>query len=321
MQTDIATHPRIAELRARRKQLAERLLDVVEEARHIKEHINPALVHAYDANFRTLEITLQQKTLQAAEIGRREELFRLKIERGEKLNDKLIAFVHGVVDREFARVHKRLREAFDMDSKERERAARKRMKLAEDEGEVARMYRSIVKKLHPDLQTPQTAQAPSSQSPSNQASSSQYWQTVQDAYKNGNVQQLRTMYEIVCMADEQGDFTELASAEEYLRAEITRLARRVHSEETKLKNLQTSEPYTLKDNIDSEAWRAQETKRLEHDIAERERDIERSAAFLASVNAGDWEQGVDGRSNADKRAERAELFNDDFMENTYFGSR
>lgn len=325
----ILAHPLLAELRARRKQLSERLLDIVEQARHIKEDINPPIIAEYDRLFRALEITLQRKALEAAEIGRREELFRLKLERGEKLTETMIERVHGIVDREFARVNKRLREAFDMDAHERERSARKRAQKAESEGEVARMYRSIVKKLHPDLHTTEAIQqttqptvpnniTSSNTTPSNEATAEfdRHWQAAQDAYKQRNTQQLRSIYELVCLTEEQQNFTDVPSAEEYLRAEIARLARRVHSEETKLKNLTSAEPYTLKDLIHTAVWQAEERTRLETDIAAKERDIARSQAFLASIYANDWRA-----TPASQEHQRSELFNDDFMENTYFHNR
>jgi hypothetical protein len=317
----ILNHPLIAELRARRKQLSERLLWLVEEAQRIKESVNPPIVAEYDRLFRELEIVLQRKALEAAEIGRREELLRLKLERGEKLSPKMIALVHGMVDREFARVRRRIDEAFNMDKQGRERAARKRARQAESDSEVARMYRSIVKKLHPDVQYPNTllpdnASQHSSAPQDKRTDFEKHWQAAQEAYHHRNTQKLRSIYELVCLTEEQQDFTDVPSAEEYLRAEIARLTRRVHSEETKLKNLTNAEPYTLRDCIGDAAWQDQERVRLEQEIAVKERDIERSKAFLASIHAEDW-QAI----RASDVHQHSEIFNDDFMENTYFGHR
>ncbi len=312
------THPLIAELRQRRKQLSEQLLVVTEEARHIRDTINPSILDMYDKHFRAAEIALQRKTLEAAEVGRREELFRIKLERGEKLTERMIEVVNTMVDREFARIHKRLREVFDMKKNEQEKSAHKRIKQAEEEGEVARMYREVVKKLHPDVasasdSSSSTVQDLGSRNQAPNADFEKFWQNAQEAYKTKNDRQMRSIYEIVCLTEEKDDFTDILSAEEYLRGEISRLARRVHSEETKLKNMKTSEPYTLRDNIKNGQWREQETNRLAENLTQKERDIARSKAFLESISAGQWSQ--------QEKSTKAQFFNDDFMENTYFSAR
>jgi len=310
------THPLLVELRERRKQFSMRLLEVVEEARHIKEHVNPTVLALYEQHFRHLEIALQRKTLASAELTRREELFRLKLERGEKLSAKMIEVVNTMVDREFARVHKRLREAFDMDGHEREREAKRRVKNAESEGEVVRMYREVVKRLHPDVsqQTAAPQQAPQAQQ--HGSDFDKFWHNAQEAYKTRNASQLKTIYELVCLTEERQDFHDMESAEVYLRNEISRLARRLKSEEDKLRNVKTSEPYTLKDCIQEQQWRDEETKRFEQELAAKERDIERAKTFLQSINAGSWHDAPASKDHEDGR-----LFNDDFLENTYFSNR
>jgi hypothetical protein len=145
----IAAHPRIVELRARRAACATRLAEILTEMQHIKNQVLPRLLDDYDTHFRTLEITLQKATLHAAELGRREELFRLKLERGEQLTERMIEVVNTIVDREFARVKKRIRETFDMTAQEREREATDRAER-HNTGDFAKLYRAIVKKLHPD---------------------------------------------------------------------------------------------------------------------------------------------------------------------------
>jgi hypothetical protein len=116
----LAPHPVVAELRKRRTHLVERLGERMREVHRIKETVLPPLFAEYDKHFRTLEIELQQVTLAASELGRREELFRLKLERGEVLSAKMIEVVNTIVDREFARVRKRFYEAFEQTPEERE---------------------------------------------------------------------------------------------------------------------------------------------------------------------------------------------------------
>jgi hypothetical protein len=369
----LSHHPVLQELRARRKELAQRLAALLEEARVIMEVVNPPILDTYDTLFRAAQIQLQKLTVEAAEVRRREELFRLKLERGEKLTPETIKLVHGIVDREFARIRRTVAEALDDAAKGKEQQqAYKRTKSnrkqyggsrtdsqidnaenTERTQELVRIYRAVVKKLHPDTHTYNSARASEHNTVAHLAADQyryhkelseqqstlppefdKFWHQVQEAYKEGNIKRLQSIYDIVCLTEEEqvSDTLDTHSAEEYLRAEIGRLARRVHAEETKLKNLQTAEPYILKDVIHDECWQQQERERLAHDTALKKQDIMRSRAFLDSIHAGldsiHAGQGTDrpvfppndNLSSSDDVADEKN-FQTDFMENTYFSQR
>lgn len=304
----ILSHPHITELRERRKNVLRRLTEVVAEFQHLKDHILPDLVNEYDRHFRTLEIALQKKTLETAELTRREELFYIKLSRGEKLTPKMIEVVNAIVDREFERVKKRLRETLDMTNEEREREASKRMEKHND-SEFASLYRSIVKKLHPD-----TAEGTPFE---------QYWQPAQNAYHTRNMRELQAIHDVVCLAEEEDNFAStlfanVSSAEEYLEEEIARLESRLRNEERRLRDIVNNPPYTLRELMKSPTWVEHECHDIETKIAAKDRDGKRAQAFLASINADStaWD-------NADKPQEikAQEEFANDFMHNTYFNNR
>jgi hypothetical protein len=324
----LAEHPLVAELRERRTALVERLGEIVREVHHVKETVLPPLFAEYDKHFRALEIELQQATLTASELVRREELFRLKLERGEVLSAKMIEVVNTIVDREFARVRKRFREAFEQTGEEREKEATTRntaQNMAESETELVKLYRAIVKKLHPDANTPLTNADVSPEKRVNtplQATVSpvdQFWHSAQEAYKRKNLRDLQAVYDLVCLKEERENFTSGASAEEHLRLEISRLEGRLRVEERKLRDLTTSEPYTLREFLKSPTWRESECKKLSVQITEKQRESERSRVFLASIHA---EAGFEWHDHAKTASEQeAETFKNDFMENTYFNFR
>ena len=307
------------ELRTRRNALLKRLSECVQESRRVQDEVLPAIMQECDKHFRALEIELQKASLNAAELARREELFRTKLERGEKLTPQMIAVVNAIVEREFARMRRRLSEAFSMTNEERETAAKARNKAASvNEQEIAKMYRAIVKKLHPDKQNPH-ANTPQATSEDPSSLFAQFWQTTQNAYEHKNQGDLQTIYDLVCAGSEE-EFSEInvdgtVQQQEYLKAEIMRLEARLRVEERKLRDLTASEPYTLQDLLKSQTWCASEQKRLRNDIQEKQREAERSRAFLASLHA---DMPLPAPSS-EKQEERA--FHNDFMENTYFSSR
>ena len=304
------THPHIAELRNRRKALLERLSGLVGELQELKDKVLPGLLTEYDRHFRALEIALQQQTLQTSEIMRREELFRIKLGRGEKLSEAMITTVNTIVDREFERVKKRFRESFGMSKEEREESATQRSER-HNESEFASLYRSIVKKLHPDaaeLSPQQTG-----------AAFEQFWHSTQEAYKQRNMRELQAIHDVVCMTDESEKFTTLNSTEEYLEAEIMRLESRLRNEERRLREITQNPPYTVRELMKSRTWIESESNAIKAKIAEKERDFKRAKEFLVSLNAdkpSSW-SSVEAPSDAAKQEE----FANGFMENTYFNNR
>jgi hypothetical protein len=314
----IFSHPRIAELRRRRREALERLKQCALNLHRLQESVLPELLDRYDALFREREIALQRATLLAAEIKRREELFRLKLERGERLTEEMITVVHAIVDREFERVKQRQREALDMTAQERERNAADRAQRHND-GDFAKLYRSIVKKLHPD------ADVASSEADVARPRNEQFWHLAQEAYRERNFSALQSIHDIVCeLEDEENNdktpddarWRHYESAEAYLAAEVQRLESRLRNEERKLRDIYNNPPYSLRELMESPTWVESERAALQRQIAAKQREYEQARAFLSSINALQSEHPE--RSSEEQR--RSDFAND-FMENTYFNFR
>jgi hypothetical protein len=310
----IFSHPRIAELRRRRREALERLKQCALNLHRLQESVLPELLDRYDALFREREIALQRATLLAAEIKRREELFRLKLERGERLTEEMITVVHAIVDREFERVKQRQREALDMSAQERERNAAERAQRRND-GDFAKLYRSIVKKLHPDAASSDAAQ------PRNE----QFWHAAQEAYRERNFSALQSIHDIVCeLEDEENNdktpddarWRHYESAEAYLAAEVQRLESRLRNEERKLRDIYNNPPYSLRELMQSPAWVESERAALQSQIAAKQREYEQATTFLSSINALKSEH-----PERSPEEQRRNDFANDFMENTYFNFR
>jgi hypothetical protein len=121
------------------------------------------------------------------------------------------------------------------------------------------------------------------------------------------------------LEEECDDVATGVSAEEILRLEISRLEGRLRVEERKLREMTTSEPYTLRELLTSPTWRDTECKKLKEQIAEKRCDSERSRGFLASIHAN---AGIEWRDHTKTPGEKeAARFKNDFMENTYFNFR
>lgn len=293
----ILTHPTVEKLRRRRQELCSRLADLLEEWRSIREDINPKLLALYDDHFRPLELNIQQRTLEQEQLARREDLFRMKLERGEKLNEHTIRLVNSLVDREFQRMRRHLDEASGTGTP----TSAPKTDGAED---LPKLYRAIVKKLHPDA----------AESRHNDWFQ-KFWNNAQEAYQNKNVERLRSIYDMVCLTEDDA-FSDTASAEEILTQEIERLEGRIASEEKKLTELMNSEPYSLRDALNDPQWLAAHRRALEQELAGIEREIERHTAFLASILGDEWRQYLETPQHKESKS-----FQDEFSSSTYFNNR
>lgn len=294
-------HPDIKRLRAQCIDLRGRLRAAAEEWHHLSTKERPRLTSMYDLYFGDLEKAYQRLSLDDAELFRRIELLSIKVARGEVLTPEIIDYVNRVVDREYERYRRRVREAFDMNSVEREEAARQRAHAPADE-ELVKMYRTLVKKLHPDAV-------------GDQPDLENMWQRVQDAYAERNVSQLRG---ILAMLD--ADVVEETSMDGWdvqrLQREADTLASRLRVEERKLARLRATEPLSIADKIEDGDWRAAHKQELEQRLAAKRKDYDDHRQRYMEITGGKVVPGTDPTKTPDE-----EQRDRDFMENTYFGQR
>lgn len=299
--SNLTHHPEQTELADRFAAAKRGIREALEEWHRLSTVVRPQLNAAYETYFGELERQLQIAAVASSELARRVELLSIKVSRGERLTSEIIRLINTVVDKEYARYHRRLREAFDMTSDERNRAAASRID-ATDDAELVNMYRSLVKKLHPDAT-------------GEDATDSSYWHRVQTAYKDRNVSQLRALLSLVGGIDVDEAHTASWDLERWQR-EVETLERRRDVEERKLRRLRSQEPFVHEAELDNESWRASHTRELQLAINEKEREIAENREHYRELTGGDVPTGTDVTKTKDEQT-----FEEDFMKNTYFGQR
>lgn len=299
----ILSHPVIQRLRKERLELSTYLGSLLEEWRVVREEINPKLFALYDQHFRTFEIELQRKTVEEKKLARHEELFRMKLERGEQLTPHAVRLINALVDKEFQRLQWQVHDILDAE----DHAAQQQKPVAQPVQDIAKLYRSIVKKLHPD-----TA------SGVDDAQYNKFWTGAQEAYKTRNAERLHSIYEMVCASEEPtfDSFDTFDLVEEALYREIERLESRILSEEKKLNSLKESDPYCLRESLYDEQWLAQHRARLESELCTIENNIAQHTAFLNSILGNNWQENT-----ALPGAKEPQTFQEDFVSSTYFNKR
>ncbi len=292
-------HPEIRVAQERYAAAKAALREALEEWDRLSVSERPRLTTAYAQHFGALEEELQTCALESAELFRRVELLSIKVSRGETLTPHIIELVNTVVGREFARFRRRLTEAFTSTPQERNAAALHR-ETVEDDEELVKLYRTLVKHMHPD-------------SAGEGMPGTEQWHRMQNAYRNRNVSQLRSLLTMLGAGDANSEQTSEWDLDKWLE-EAQRLEQRTAIEHRKLHRLRAQEPFTFGDNLDDEVWRESHAESLRRAIDQKKREIEENRAHYRELTGGELPP-------AEVKQANGETFEQDFMNNTYFGNR
>ena len=298
----ITIHPSIEPLRSRLLELKAELREVMDDWHRLSSEVRPRLHAQYEVHFGGLERELQLTALKSAELFRRVELLSIKVSRGEVLTQHIIDLINQVVDSEYARFAMRIREAFDMDINQRERAAKSREEHLQD-GELVKMYRSLAKQLHPDSTGDESGDAVA------------IWHRVQQAYSSKNVSQMKSLLSMMG-ADEvlRAEATDWSL--ERWQQEVLTMETRLRVEQRKLRKLRSEEPFTLEHVLDNEQWRQQHKRELEQAITSKQHEITENTTRYAELTGGLLPPGTETLKTKVEQS-----FDEDLMKNTYFGQR
>jgi len=294
-------HPEIVSLRQRVADAKAGLRAALDEWHHLSTDVRPRINAAYHAVFGELERELQHKAVDNAELFRRVELLSIKVARGERLTAEIIDLVNQVVTKEYSRFRRRVREAFDVSEEHRERSALGSLDTHED-AELVNMYRTLVKKLHPDAV-------------GEGAEHGDVWHAVQNAYRERNASQMRSLLAVLGAVEVPSVESQSWDIQRFQR-EVQTLEARLRVEERKLARLRGEEPFNLENVIDDELWRVRHFDELRASIAAKDKEIAENTTRYQELTGGTVPLGTHAVKTEDEAS-----FDEDFMKNTYFGRR
>lgn len=293
------THPDLARVRSRCAELRQRIQRVLEEWHHRTTVEHPQILARYEQHFGALERERQNLALQCAELFRRVELLTVKASRGEVITAETVELINSVVDKEYARMHQRYREAFGTES-----SAKPSAEHPASRDELVQMYRTLAKRLHPDA------------TDLHGDGSLQTWHRVQEAYRNRDAARLRTLLTVTGAApDDHGD--DRWSLERWQQEERT-LEARLRMEQRKVDRMQVEEPFVYARDLDRPAWVERHRMELEADLQKRRAELVEHRRQYRELAGG---TNPPGRNPDSPASQAAQNFDQDFMENTYFGGR
>lgn len=134
------------------------------------------------------------------------------------------------------------------------------------------LFRSIVKRLHPDMNPNQTQHE------------KDLFNKAVEAYQNGDMVTLQNIYDEITVGKEDSDDTDESalSIEELIKLR-DRLLKRVGELSSELDEIRSAEPYTYKEILDDPDRLAQAKAELEAEFNDNEAEIERLSQLLSEV--------------------------------------
>ena len=199
---------------------------------------------AYMLSLGSIEYKAYEAQCAALRLKRKNELIQAKKNRQEKI---IISAIEETLDNEFAAYQQQLDEQIDKMNNALERS-RSEILTDEENKELKKLYRQIVKSLHPDI------------NPDVSSAQITLFENAVSAYKNGDLPTLRIIGSMVGGDSLPEQHTDAMAQ---LAEEKKRLQSSIESVRDSIEKIKTEYPYTLKDIIDDEEKTEQKKQELE----------------------------------------------------------
>lgn len=299
----LTLHQEAEHLRKQLASLQSELRAVLEEWFIRNTEQRATIIATYESLFKQKELELQRVQLQTSKEQRRAELFTIRAQRGQEIDDKTITLLNEMVEKEFGLIQQRMSESFDKTSEERNKEAVVQHTIERtSDTEISRLYRDIAKSIHPDIH-------------GESKDFLRFWEVLQQAYQSKDTTKLRALHAIVRVESIQTakPITELTVLS--LREEIKRLEYKIDYEKRKLARMKNEAPFNLEDKISNPVWVAQHNDVLNQKIAQLQRTMQLAENQVRAILGDKWNQFRAENKNTTK----AEPIQDDVFMFTYFG--
>ncbi|MCC7437738.1 MAG: hypothetical protein IT211_04510 [Armatimonadetes bacterium] len=270
-------HPDTANRRQRIAAYRHELATLFAERLELNFELLPRLRQTFAELFGDLERAIQERTLEMSERRRMVELFSIKLDRGQRVDARMVELVMKAVHNEFGRVRKRMRHEMDTNGLPNGgfRIHKRRAATAADTPpreaaqELQRLYRQLAKRLHPDMQR------------GSDEVTAICWDVIQQGYHHGDLAMLRTVANVLEATN--GVCAPLASSAEMLAADERQLLAALKAERRVVGAMKSQEPYSIREGLADQQWIAERRQQMEQELAAIEVEIAKCDRFLTPV--------------------------------------
>lgn len=220
---------------------------------------------AYYLKLGALEHKVYRAQCTALRLKRKIELIQARINRQEKV---VISQIEAILDNEFEEYQAKLNEQIDKMNEALKRRTAECL-TEQETAELKKLYRNVVKKLHPDV------------NPSISDAERRLFDNSVSAYKNGDLAALRIIEEMVIdriLPEHTQD------AMTMLKEENERLEKTLDSIRESISEIKSRYPYTVKDIVEDSEKEAERKSEMESILAQYEEMIEIYKSRLAEMS-------------------------------------
>ncbi len=245
----IVLFPEFVTLKAEVEKLRTEISMLLLERDELRLVICKNIETAYMLALGSLEYKAFELNCEVLRIKRKIDLIQAKKNRQEKI---VLSAIEELLDEEFAEFQRQLDEQIDKMNKAIDHSQGRPL-TGEETKEIKKLYRSIVKALHPDLH-PEVTPA-----------QIQLFQNAVQAYENGDLGNLRIISEMVAdtVVPEHGE-----NGLSILAKDKERLTKTLELIREQIANIKSEYPYTMKELVNDPEQVAEKRTELEEMIAE-----------------------------------------------------
>jgi len=246
---DIVQHPKIAQLRSECETLREELAKLLVDREHLLKTVLPNIEADYQVKIGHLEYERFRIEVEVRRLRRASQIIQAALNRDEGIS---AAALEAQLVVEFAEWERRVKARLE----EIDRARRRMSALmsAEDSAKLHRLYRKIVKWLHPDL------------NPDGAASNKAFWMQAVEAYEAGDIAELEAIWLI--LRDSVPSAEPIPSVADRLGKMKEELKAKINDVLAAIAKIKATTPYTMQSQLADEAWVAERQRVLQESIAE-----------------------------------------------------
>jgi dGTP triphosphohydrolase len=207
------------------------LVSLISERDLLENTVRKNLEALYATRIGKNEYALYRLECDIARLKRKIELFQAKINHGQKPD---ILEIEDKLDREYQKWEKEISGILENIEK-----SRRRLENLREDGEsmeLHKIYRILVKKLHPDVITAQTERT------------NMLWNRTMDAYKYGDLEELKAI--AILVEDEKDTGLQERDIEERTRS----ISQKVYKLLEHIKKIRSEFPFTIEKDIEDEGW-------------------------------------------------------------------
>lgn len=244
----IIEFPEIKELNERICELKKILEDLVIERDNLICVVCKNIKTAYMLTFGSLEYSVYQSYCKYLRLRRKKDIIQAKKNREEKI---ILKDIEVQLDKEFQDYQKKLEEIIDDINRAMDRS--KMEPLSQEEAaEIKKLYRSIVKSLHPDL-NPKITDA-----------ERELFYHATEAYEKGDLGALQLIFQIVGNGEEAEKFSSSSITE--LKKEQERLQNLIDQIQAEINQIKSNPPYSLKKYVYDEKETSEKLRELKQEL-------------------------------------------------------